>query len=100
MKIKFAKTDIITNQATIGERIELKVERMIANKEPIEAGTKPIYIPRADGVPPEYDIRTDKFEIAAAASDKVHKGMIDLRGKSGMPPLSGGAEPIHGTEQS
>lgn len=39
----------------------------------------PIYTSRKDGVLPQFDIRTDRFEIARVAMDKVHKSIIAKR---------------------
>ena len=55
-----------------GETIETKVARIIQNKEPITDGAPMIYTEREQGVLPEYDIRTDKWEIAQQAMDVVH----------------------------
>ena len=42
------------------------------NKEPITDGAPIIYTERKDGVLPEYDIRTDRWDIAIDAMDKVN----------------------------
>lgn len=34
---------------------------------------EPIYTKRADGVPPEYNIRTNRWEVAEQAMDKVNE---------------------------
>lgn len=47
-----------------GETIEEKVSRITENNEPITDGTEIVYTKRADGVLPQYDVRTDKWEIA------------------------------------
>ena len=47
-----------------GETIEDKVRRVTLNNEPIEDTAPLIYTERKDGVLPQYDIRTDKWEIA------------------------------------
>lgn len=43
----------------------------MSNKEPITDGAPAIYTERRDGVEAQYDIRTDRFEIAIEAMDKV-----------------------------
>ena len=53
------------------ETIEEKVRRIVDEKEPIEDGAPIIYQPKGDGVKPEYDIRTDRWQVAIAAMDKV-----------------------------
>ena len=70
-KPTFNKTSIAVNTAVEGEPIESKVERITQNKEPIKDGAPLIYTERKDGVLPEYDIRTDRFEVAVDAMDKV-----------------------------
>ena len=42
------------------------------NKEPITDGAPMIYTEKEQAVLPEYDIRTDKWEIAQNAMDVVH----------------------------
>lgn len=69
--IKASKTIIKTNNTMLGERLETKVRRITTNKEPIKDGAPIIYTERKDGVLPEYDIRTDRFEIAVEAMDRV-----------------------------
>ena len=56
-----------------GESIEMKVKRLVENKEPIKDGSPLIYTDRKEGVNAAYNIRTDRFEIATEAMDKVHK---------------------------
>lgn len=59
-----------------GETIEKKCERVTQTKEPISDGAEIIYTERKDGVRPEYDIRTDKWEIAQNAMDAVNASKI------------------------
>jgi hypothetical protein len=54
-----------------GEPIELKIERIVSNKEPISDGAPSIFTERKEGVISAYNIRTDRFEIATEAMDKV-----------------------------
>lgn len=106
-KIIPQETTISRNESYIGERLEEKIERIVNNKEPITDGAPLIYTERKDGVLPAYDIRTDRFEIAVEAMDKVTKSHLAKReqrlkavkggdqgeGKEGI----GGAEPIQAT---
>lgn len=55
----------------IGENLITKIQRIVDEGEPIEDGAPLIYTPKADGVKPEYDIRTDKWKIAMNAMDRV-----------------------------
>lgn len=64
---------ITHNESYEGERIEQKIERIVDNNEPIQDGAPLIFTERKDGVKPEFDIRTDRFEIAIDAMDVVSK---------------------------
>ena len=55
------------------ERLELKIDRMTQNNEPIGDSAPLIYTPRKDGVIAAYDIRTDKWDIALDAMEKVNR---------------------------
>lgn len=55
-----------------GEPIEWKVRRITENNEPISDGAPIVYTEKKDGVLPEYDVRTDRFEIAIEAMDVVN----------------------------
>lgn len=65
------ETTIETPICEIGESIEEKVRRVTTTNEAIENSAPMIYTERKDGVLPQYDIRTDRFEIAQNAMDKV-----------------------------
>ena len=70
---KHPKTTItISRKPQQGEPISRKVQRITQNKEPIKDGADIIYNEREDGVEPQHDIRTDRFEIATEAMDKKH----------------------------
>ncbi len=82
----FPKTTIKRRMTQQGETIEQKIERITHNKEPIKDGAPLIYTERKEGVQPGYDIRTDRFEVAIEAMDKVsevkrHKRAERLKGK-------------------
>lgn len=62
-----------------GETIEEKVRRSLNNKEPIEDTAERIYTERKDGVLPEYDIRTDKWEIAVEGMGLISNTNIAAR---------------------
>lgn len=59
------------NNAYIGESLEEQLRRVTENKEPIEMISPIIYTERREGVLPQYDIRTDRFDIACEAMGKV-----------------------------
>jgi hypothetical protein len=83
-----AKSTLTSVECVEGEPIELKIERVVSNKEPITDGAPAIYTERKEGVISAYNIRTDRFEIAAEAMDKV-AGSIqakrDAKGKGSSP---------------
>lgn len=61
------------NQGIEGESIETKVRRVTENKEPITDGAPIVYTEKKDGVLPQFDIRTDKWDIALMAMDAVNR---------------------------
>ena len=104
------RTSISVNESYIGERIEEKIMRITNNREPIKDAAPIIYTERREGVLPSTDIRTDRFEIAVDAMDKVQKTHIGKReerqkaktlgeqAKDGMNKENdGGAKPTQGT---
>lgn len=74
--IKAKPTSIKKNTSYQGERLEIKINRIINNKEPIKDGAPIIYTERKDGVRPEYDIRHDKWETAVDAMTKVSENRV------------------------
>ena len=76
-------TDLNINTSVEGETIEIKVERITVNREPITDGAPLIYTERKDGVLAGYDIRTDRFEVAIEAMDKVSKSNQAKREEKG-----------------
>lgn len=73
------ETTLEVNVSTEGETLEEKIERVTNNGEPITDGAPMIYTERKQGVLPEYDPRTDRFEIAIDAMDKVTSSKIAKR---------------------
>lgn len=54
---------------------EVKLRKIISGESSnVEDGVFPIiYTEKRDGVMPEYDIRTDRFEVAIDAIDKINQ---------------------------
>jgi len=73
---KYHKSTITSIEKMEGETIENKIERIVNNGEPITDGAPIIYTERKDGVISAYDVRTDRWEIATDAMDKVTKMKI------------------------
>lgn len=59
------------NETYEGITIETKVNRITQSKEPITDGAPLIYTEKKDGVNPAYDVRTDRFEVALDAFNKI-----------------------------
>lgn len=73
------KTSFNVNKSVEGESIEQKVERIINNQEGIDDTVEIIYTDRRDGVKPEFNIRTDRWDLAIEASDLASKISIAKR---------------------
>ena len=56
-----------------GETIEERVRRITLTGEPIKDGAPIIYTEKADGVLPQYNVRTDKWDVAVEALDLLAK---------------------------
>nr|DAR14716.1 MAG TPA: hypothetical protein [Microviridae sp.] len=71
-KVRVEHTGLLTSVETFeGEYLEQKIERIMQNGEPITDGAPIIFTEKKDGVLPAYNIRTERFEIAIEAMDKV-----------------------------
>lgn len=75
-KTKYIHTFIGGVENFEGETIEIKVAKLIENNEPITDGAPIIYTEKKDGVLPQYDIRTDKWDIAQSAMDLANASKI------------------------
>lgn len=64
-----------------GESIETKLDRIINNGAPIETGDSapPLYTERKQGVIPETNIRTDRFDMALDAHEVIHQQQMAKR---------------------
>lgn len=69
-----------------GENIIIKVRRILDENEPLTDGAPLIYTPKEDGVKPEFDIRTDKWQIAIDAMDRVNAYKLSDYTKNGRNP--------------
>ena len=98
-----------------GEPIEHKMERILSNKEPITDGAPEIFTEKKDGVGAEYNIRTDRWELATEAMDlKLRNDVAKADAKAQKrtekkeeakvvklePKKDGGTEPTNGTSDS
>lgn len=99
-KVFIKKSKITGIKSYVGETIEAKVRRIVNNKEPIKDGAPLIYTDRKDGVLPGYNIRTDRFDVAVEAMDKVTKSKLAKRAEAPVIPIKDVAEgkPLQGTD--
>jgi len=96
-KIIQTKGSIIQNTPEEGESLETKISRIVTNNEPITDGAPIIYMDRGDGIKPEFDVRTDRWDIALDAMDKVTKSKLAKR-EERHKPKDGEPVQIQGTE--
>lgn len=92
------KTVIRRNESAVGEPLHISLQRKMENKEKLGTTMPLIYTDRKEGVKPEYDIRTDRFDVAIDATtkiDKSWKARRDERHKEKVEKL----ETIEGTEE-
>lgn len=103
------KTSLKVNKSYEGETVEEKIRRIVNNKEPIKDGAPLIYTDRKDGVSPAHDIRTDRFEVAIEATDKISKAYkakrenkptIGEQAKEGMNKENAGGESVQATKDN
>ena len=73
---KYLPTFIGSVETFEGESIEEKVAKLIENNEPVTDGAPIIYTEKKDGVLPQYNIRTDKWDIAQSAMDLANASKI------------------------
>ena len=88
---------IETDVAREGRSIEEIMRNAIANKEPIKATANLTYNDRKDGVLPQHDIRTDRWEIAQEQTSKTHAAEALKRKKQDFPEQykePGGEQPM------
>ena len=90
-RILESNSTLFINNSLEGESIEAKVCRIVNNGEPISDGAPLIYTERKDGVKAEYNIRTDRFDVALNAMDYVTASNRAKRDNFGKP------ETIQGT---
>ena len=69
----YAPTQIERMPDEFGQSIEEQIRLATASKQPIDGSTTPVYTPMKDGVLPQFDVRTDRQEIALDALDKLAK---------------------------
>lgn len=68
-----------TTEEYTGESLEDKVRRTMEAGTPVEAISPMVYTERKEGVRPETNIRTDRFEIAQNAMGTIADGIRTKR---------------------
>lgn len=69
-KVNFRRR-IAGSKCVTGELLISKLSRAMNSGEPIEGGAQLASTERKDGVLPQYNIKTDRFEIALETFDKI-----------------------------
>ncbi|AXH77794.1 MAG: hypothetical protein [Microviridae sp.] len=96
-------TKLNVNNCVEGETIEMKIERIVNNKEPIKDGAPLMYTERREGIKASTNIRTDRFEIAVEAADKIsksYKARREEKAKIGEPESTQGKDSKESTDPS
>lgn len=75
----YHSTQIEIDETIEGSTLELKIAKMLENNEPLKADIGLLYTERKAGVLPGTNVRTDRWEIAADAMDKISKSKIAKR---------------------
>jgi len=70
---KYSKSKVQNVDKFEGEPIEWRIDRILNNNEPVPDETGVIYTEKGDGHRAEFNIRTDRFEVAAEGMDLVQK---------------------------
>lgn len=97
------KSRLKINNSYEGNSIEKQVALMLNNKEKIGEDNPIIYTPRSEGTMAAYNIRTDRFEVALDAVDKINRSYNARRENKVQMDIikgeeNGAAEPIQGTK--
>lgn len=79
LEIKERKVINTSSLTYIGETITEKIRKVKTTGEAIESVSPIIYTERKDGVLPEYDIRSDKWDIAQKSMQYVNDKKIEKR---------------------
>lgn len=98
-------TSLEVNTSVEGETIEQKIDGIINNGEDIDEGADLMYFDRQEGVRPETDVRTDRWEVALGATDhatKTHMAKREERekAKNGKQGHKEGESPTEGGKDS
>jgi len=94
----YSNTSFNINESVEGQTLEQKIEQIINNKEQIKDGSPLIFTEKSEGVKAGYNIRTDRFEIAVDAIDKMQKSSIAK--SEAKPTMNVVRDEVSGTEST
>lgn len=78
-EVKRPKSLLNINTSYIDVTLEEKIGKMFRENEPISDTAPVIYTDRAKGVEAGYNVRTDRFDVAIEAMEKVTKDRLATR---------------------
>lgn len=92
------RTSIKLNDSVQGDTLETKILKATTQKAPLDAKAKLLYTERKAGILASTNIRTDRFEIAVEAADKIAKSYAARREEKPLKVVkdNGEAEPVQG----
>lgn len=91
---------LFVNETYEAEPLEVKMRRILETNEPIDESLPEIYTDKKDGVLPAYDIRTDRFEIARVAMEKIGSAQASEMAKTNSIPEQVGESETSEAEKS
>ncbi len=100
-RVAYSRSGLVSVDKVEGETIEQKMERVLENNEPITDGAPEIFTERKQGVMSAYNIRTDRWEIACEAMDKVHgsrQAARENKADAKMDVVKDGEKGLEGTD--
>lgn len=97
-RVSVGTGQIKTNQSYVAEPLEIQLARAMSAEEPIKMGSPITYTEEQDGVVAATDIRTDRFEIAQEATNKIAKMEKSKRLKTQETPEKGSTQTTQNTE--
>lgn len=88
--VQYFDSNLFVNQATLGAKLETKIEQLLHQNESTGETTAPLlYTAREQGVKASTNIRTDRWEVAVEAAGKVARSYLarrEERAKAGKDP--------------
>lgn len=82
-KIRINNFEGMIEMTEEGETLIKKIQRILDENEPLTDGAPMIYTPKQEGVRDDCNIRTDKWELAMNAMDKVNNYKLNEYLKNG-----------------